>query len=97
MRLLLCININGNYYFSYSSDFSEGSAKIDYLMSNNPMTGFEYKGTVLPNPSIGGQNINRNNNNHASIVQYLDKWYIFYHDRRLSNEVYFRNINMDIL
>ncbi|MCX7727067.1 MAG: glycoside hydrolase family 43 protein [Chitinispirillaceae bacterium] len=85
---------NGKYYFSYATT---GASKIDYMMSDNPTSGFVYKGTVLDNPTLNGQNINRYNNNHASIIKFKDKWYIFYHDRRLSNEVYFRNVCVDFL
>jgi arabinoxylan arabinofuranohydrolase len=85
---------NGKYYFSYATD---GASRIDYLMSVNPMSGFQYKGTILENPTLNGQNINRNNNNHASIVMLLDKWYMFYHDRRLSCSDQFRNVCVDLL
>lgn len=88
---------DGKYYFSYSTDFSEGSARIDYLMSDNPLTGYDYKGVVLDNPSLDGRNINTYNNNHASIIEFQDNWYIFYHDRRLSGETYFRNVSVDLL
>lgn len=80
------------YYFSYSTDFSNGAAKIDYMISDNPMTGFVHKGTVLPNPSK-----NMGNNNHASIIEFSDKTYIFYHDRSTSNETYKRSVNVDIV
>jgi len=66
----------GIYYLTYSSDFSKGAAKIEYMMSKNPMTGFVYKGVVLDNPPY-----NQNNNNHASIVEYKGQWYIAYHNR----------------
>jgi arabinoxylan arabinofuranohydrolase len=70
---------NGKYYFSYSTDFSQGAAKIDYMMSDNPMTGFQYKGTVLPNPPQ-----NEGNNNHQSIFTFKGNWYIAYHNRALA-------------
>jgi arabinoxylan arabinofuranohydrolase len=88
---------NDTYYFTYSTDFSEGAARIDYLTSSNPVTGWTYRGVVLENPRLNGQNINRHNNNHQGIIEYGDNWYIFYHDRRLSNEVYFRNISVERL
>ncbi|MFP4164826.1 MAG: family 43 glycosylhydrolase [Chitinispirillaceae bacterium] len=88
---------DGTYYFTYSSDFSEGSARIDYMMSDDPLTGYEYVGTVLDNPTLDGQNINTYNNNHASIIEFQENWYIFYHDRRLSNETYFRNVSVDLV
>jgi hypothetical protein len=83
---------NGIYYFSYSTDFSQGAATIDYMTSDNPMTGFEYRGTILPNPWD-----NLDNNNHHSIVEYQDQWYIFYHNRAVSNSVYQRSVCIDYL
>jgi len=83
---------NGIYYFSYSTDFSAGAAKIDYMTSNNPMTGFQHRGTVLNNPWS-----NLGNNNHHSIIEFQGQWYIFYHNRALSNSVYQRSVCEDYL
>ncbi|MFW6221761.1 MAG: family 43 glycosylhydrolase, partial [Fibrobacterota bacterium] len=56
------------YYFSYVNDFSppagEPGAAIVYMTGDNPMGPFTFRGPVLRNPSINGQNINRHNNNH---------------------------------
>lgn len=86
---------NGTYYLSYSSDTSSGM-KIEYMTSNNPTTGFTYRGTVLSNPWE-----NNSNNNHASIVDYKDKSYIFYHNRIVANErgasTFQRSVNVDSL
>jgi len=68
---------NGKYYFSYSSDFSAGAARIDYMMSDDPMTGFEHKGTIFDGPPDNG-----GNNNHASIMEWNGEWYLAYHNRR---------------
>ncbi|HLV65967.1 MAG TPA: glycoside hydrolase family 43 protein [Polyangiaceae bacterium] len=87
---------DGKYYFSYSTTFKNHAAEIDYLVSDNPMTGFEHAGTILPNPSG-----NNGNNNHHSIVEYAGNWYIFYHNRVLSNRDgfsdYQRSITLDTL
>jgi len=66
-----------NYYFSYSQNFTNGSANIAYMMGKNPMGPFTFMGTMLPNSASGG------GNNHAGVVQYKNNWYIFYHDRKL--------------
>jgi arabinoxylan arabinofuranohydrolase len=68
-------------------------------MSGNPMfTDAEYKGVVLPNPKLDGKHINGRNNSHESIVQFKGKWYMFYHDRRVSGgKAYFRNVCVDQL
>ena len=85
---------SGIYYLSYST--SPSPITIDYLVSDNPMTGFEYAGTILPNPDG-----NHGNNNHHSIVEYEGAWYIFYHNRVLSIRDgytdYQRSITLDYL
>lgn len=70
---------NGKYYYSYSTDFSQGAATINYMMSNNPTTGFVDKGAILPNPPS-----NDGNNNHHSIVSFMGNWYIAYHNHALA-------------
>lgn len=77
------------YYFSYSADFSSGhGAALEYLMSDSPMSGFEYQGAFLPNA-----NINNGNNNHGSIVEFMDKTYLFYHNRKLQQELGVDKVN----
>jgi arabinoxylan arabinofuranohydrolase len=70
----------GKYYYSYSTDWSKGAPTIDYMMSDNPITGFQYKGTVLPQPPENG------NNNHHAIFTYKGNWYIAYHNRTVAKE-----------
>ncbi len=71
----------GNYYLSYST----ADLRIAYGMSKNPMGPYEYKGIFMGNPSISGQNINANNNNHHGIAEFKGHWYVAYHDRRIAN------------
>jgi len=87
----------GKYYYSYSTNFDNGAAKIDYMMSDNPMTGFVHKGTVLDNPPN-----NFSNNNHASIVEFNNQWYIAYHNRKQASingvdTTYHRSVCIDRL
>jgi hypothetical protein len=82
---------NGIYYFSYSTNSSAGM-RIDYMTSSNPMSGLQHRGTILDNPWD-----NLGNNNHHSIVEYQGQWYIFYHNRTLSNSVYQRSVCLDYL
>jgi arabinoxylan arabinofuranohydrolase len=86
---------NGIYYLTYSTDTSAG-LRVDYMTSNSPTSGFQYRGTVLGNPWE-----NNNNNNHASITEYQNRWYAFYHNRAVSNERgasdYQRSVNVDRL
>jgi beta-xylosidase len=67
---------NGYYYLSYSTGTTH---KLVYAISDNPMGPFMFKGTILT-PVIGWTT-------HHSIVQFEEKWYLFYHDCSLSNGV----------
>ena len=69
-----------NYYLSYST----ADLRIAYGMSKSPTGPYTYKGIFMGNPSIGGQNINANNNNHHGIAEFKGHWYVVYHDRRIS-------------
>lgn len=89
--------INGKYYYSYCINWSEeagqtvGKAQIAYMVSDNPMGPFEYKGIIMKNP---GQSDNFSEeawgNNHHCMLQIKDKIYMFYHspqyqlDRKLN-------------
>lgn len=67
---------NGWYYLSYSTGTTH---KLVYAVSQNPMGPYTFKGTILT-PVIGWTT-------HHSIVQFEDKWYLFYHDCSLSGGV----------
>ncbi len=67
---------NGKYYLSYSTGTTH---YIVYAVSDNPKGPFTYKGRILE-PVIGWTT-------HHSIVQFQDKWYLFYHDSSLSKGV----------
>ncbi len=69
----------GKYYFSYSTTYAQHAPAIDYMVSDQPMTGFQYAGTVLPNPED-----DEGDNNHHSLLEYEGRWYIFYHSRTLA-------------
>lgn len=89
----------GLYYLSYSTRPESGMV-IAYAVSTNPMTGFQYRGTILPNPPQ-----NRWNNNHHAIVAYQRRWWIAYHNRAVSLAsgltgelgIYRRNLCLDEL
>lgn len=64
---------NGYYYLSYST----GSTHyLVYAVSKNPKGPFTYRGRILE-PVVGWTT-------HHSIVQFNEKWYLFYHDSSLS-------------
>ena len=78
------IRKRGNrYYFIYSSEVMH---ELCYAVSDNPRKGFQYKGVLISNcdlhidsykpadlPTAYGAN------NHGSMVQIGEEWYIFYH------------------
>jgi len=80
--------VDGLYYYTYCSNFIEGvrpdgppPGEIAYMVSDNPMGPWTYKGTILKNPGhffgVGG-------NNHQAIFQFQESWYIVYHAQTLS-------------
>lgn len=64
---------NGNYYLSFSTGSTH---KIVYAIGKSPTGPFVYQGTILT-PVLGWTT-------HHSIVEFNDKWYLFYHDSSLS-------------
>ena len=67
---------NGYYYLSYST----GSTHyLVYATSKDPKGPFTYRGRILE-PVIGWTT-------HHSIIQFKEKWYLFYHDSSLSGGV----------
>lgn len=73
--------VNGvkKYYFSYFSNTPAGM-DIAYMISDNLMDGWEYKGVVLNQPP------ENYNNSHASIFPFKDKWYLAYHTRKIGKD-----------
>lgn len=67
---------NGKYYLSYSTGTTH---KLVYAIGDNPKGPFTFQGTILP-PVMGWTT-------HHSIVQFREKWYLFYHDCSLSGGV----------
>ena len=67
---------NGLYYLSYSTGDTHF---LCYATGENPMGPFTYRGRILE-PVIGWTT-------HHSIVEWNDKWYLFYHDSYLSGGV----------
>jgi len=59
----------GTYYFSYSTG---NTHKLCYATGDNPYGPFTYRGVILT-PVVGWTT-------HHSIIEFKDKWYLFYHD-----------------
>ncbi len=67
---------NGKYYLSYSTGDTH---TLVYAIGDSPKGPFTFKGKFL-DPVIGWTT-------HHSIIEYKDKWYLFYHDSSLSGGV----------
>lgn len=74
---------NGIFYLIYSS---EAMHELCYGMSDSPMGPFKYGGVIVSNTDIGIDTYKEADkpaaygaNNHGSMVQINDDWYIFYH------------------
>lgn len=60
---------NGKYYFSYSTGDTH---LLCYAIGDNPYGPFTYQGVILT-PVVGWTT-------HHSILEFREKWYLFYHD-----------------
>ena len=70
---------NNIYYLMYPGKInpSDKGDSMLYVMSNNPMGPWEYKGPILGPVSTG-------DTSHGSIVEFKNRWYLFYHNAELS-------------
>jgi arabinoxylan arabinofuranohydrolase len=82
---------NGKYYYSYCSNFAgihpEGTppkGEIAYMISDNPMGPFTYKGCILKNP---GELFGVGGNNHHAVFEFNNQWYITYHAQTLDKAI----------
>lgn len=77
--------IGGKYYYSYCTNWTDISgrdvptANIGLMVSDNPMSGFKYVGTVLKNP---GNYFGAYGNNHHCFTEFKGKHYAFYHTKK---------------
>jgi len=76
------------YYYSYCTNWNGGpygNARIAYMTSKNPLGPFTYQGTLFNNPGDFFQTVG---NNHHTIIEFKNKWYIFYHAEWLNKQVF---------
>lgn len=67
---------NGIYYLVYADMSRNGMPTcIGYATSTNPMGPYTYGGVIVDNDNCDPENWN----NHGSIAEFNDKWYVFYH------------------
>jgi arabinoxylan arabinofuranohydrolase len=77
---------NGLYYLIYSNGW-EPQSTIVYAMGNNPLGPFQFIGEVMSAVVAG--------TSHASIVEFINKWYLFYHNNSLSDNGKRRSVCFD--
>lgn len=75
--------VNDTYYFIYSSIVFH---ELCYATSQSPTSGFTYQGVIVSNNDIGIETYKEadtpmyyGGNNHGSIVDINNQWFIFYH------------------
>ena len=74
--------VGDTYYFIYSSEHEH---ELCYATSLYPDRDFQYGGVIISNGDIGLEGrmpedrLNATGNNHGSIVQIKNDWYVFYH------------------
>ncbi|WP_228275721.1 glycoside hydrolase family 43 protein [Gracilibacillus oryzae] len=84
--------VGDTYYYTYCSNFYSGyrpegsppAGEIAYMTSDHPMGPWTYQSTILKNP---GEFFGVGGNNHHSIFQFHENWYIAYHAQTLSKEM----------
>lgn len=91
--------IGDTYYYSYCSNWNVtaeakkelglSNAQICYMTSENPMGPYTYQGVVLQNP---GDFFGNHYNNHHSMFQFKDTWYIAYHTQLLENTMGYKKL-----
>jgi len=81
--------LGDTYYFVYSSI---NGHELCYATSKSPISNFQFRGTIVSNGDIymNGRTeenaLNYTGNNHGSIVEINENWYIFYHRQTNKNQ-----------
>ncbi len=82
---------NGKYYYSYCTNFDTNgnqygltSGAIDYMVSDNPLGPFTYKGEVFKGI---GTFFGTGGNNHHTIFEFKNQYYLFYHAQYLQDSM----------
>lgn len=66
----------GIYYLVYADESRNGTPScIGYATSSSPFGPYEYRGVIIDNRGCNPENWN----NHGSIFNFKNQWYVFYH------------------
>lgn len=67
--------IGDTYYYLFTSISNGKPTSLDYATGKTPFGPFTYQGTIINNDGCNPNNWN----NHGSICEFNNKWYVFYH------------------
>lgn len=74
------------FYLMYSSGWSKESTLV-YARAKSVLGPWDYVGPIMPHQGC--------TTSHGSIVEFKGRWYVFYHDRRLSGDHGCRSVLFD--
>ncbi|MFC3928546.1 family 43 glycosylhydrolase [Streptococcus caprae] len=78
--------IGDTYYFVYASIAYGKPTSLSYATSKHPLGPYTYGGVIINNEGCDPQSWN----NHGSIQQFGDQWYVFYHRSSRNSQRYRR-------
>lgn len=90
------------WVYTYCTNWSGGpygNARIAYMTANDPLGPYTFVGTLFNNQ---GDFLGSVGNNHHTILEFKNKWYIFYHSEWLNKQVFgsekgYRTTHVDYL
>jgi len=77
---------DATYYLVYANGWAETSTLV-YATASNASGPYTFQGEVMAPMGAG--------TSHGSIVEFKNKWYVFYHDNSLSNDNKRRSVRFD--
>ena len=77
---------DATYYLIYANGWAETSTLV-YATASNASGPYTFQGEVMAPMGAG--------TSHGSIVEFKNKWYVFYHDNSLSNDSKRRSVRFD--
>ncbi|WP_119844441.1 family 43 glycosylhydrolase [Reichenbachiella sp. MSK19-1] len=80
---------DSTYYLTFAHVFADEGYTIGYATSQNPMGPYTYQGKIMDNIDNG--------TNHHSVVNYNDRWILFYHWWDISGQNKLRSMRADYM
>jgi len=79
---------NGLYYLTYADNL-ENRNRMRYAVSRHPLGPWDYKGVFLEPTGCS--------TTHGSVAEFKGKWYLFYHNQKISGQGNLRSMCIDEL